>query len=529
MFTTVETRPAKWTWVVDGNNEIMAEKPDGQSVRIEIEGSDDRHLPDIYGPQRERSTRVSLAVGAAAVAVVALLTLSLRSEGASTAEDQIPTSTDLAPIVTTSTTTAQRTSFMPTVGVSQLQSVIRGQVGFFGLGWNEMPDSAPSIVRSQDGVTWTTLDTIKGDSITRLGLDIRRERTYEHLIRTDNGFALLMTTFEFGVEQGLPTASRIDRVTSTDGITWEIDASFDPVITAGTMQTLAHTSDSFVYLIHAETVESSRLQTLLSEHIVDVEMEAACFANLDGGQRLVIYDCDSGTEVSLGAEDMNEPERFEQLSKCASSLGEADFGAGDFWLARPESAPIALGSGSFANAPITSTDGTVVSIEFGQVPWRDSTSCDEFIDLPNSAHPTLTVWNPATQTRPARVTISDKVDLINLRPTQVAPTISGRQLLLADDTAIQSLNIDTGEWAEPVALTNPISGDTSARFSQDGSLLIKFGNFRVWVTDVVTGEGQYRESESQPRRGFGWIMYADNEAALVTFGNSLLFVDLPKR
>jgi hypothetical protein len=125
-----------------------------------------------------------VVVGLGAIGLVALLVFTIRSTRSSTADEElaVPT-TSFAPDLRNTDVEIKSSSsiadppmgiFVPMAGVSFLQSVTRGPIGFFGLGFGEMPDGAPFILSSVDGVTWTTVDTMLGASGAPRGPDTER-------------------------------------------------------------------------------------------------------------------------------------------------------------------------------------------------------------------------------------------------------------------------------------------------------------------------------------------------------------------
>lgn len=512
----------------------MADEPEGQSVHIELDADAAQANPSDPQPGGKRTARLTVTIGLGAIALVALLVFMARSPRSSAPDGDSASSTTTATVRSqetgagvgsTSTTVAAAPSiFVPTVGISYLLSVLPDEIGYLGLGIDEMSTGAPNILRSVDGVNWVPVNTVLGNSVAPPQDLSRQNRSFEELIRLDDGFAVLLSTSIYDDTTGLESDVRIERLISSDAVMWEVDPSFDPIATDRLMRTFAHGPDSFVYL--TDPRENLLLQKLVAEHLIDGETIDACSMwGLDGDRSLVVNLCRSGTQLKLGPTDVVDPLRFDDLGRCAVVVGAIGSATNNFWVATRASPPVPFGPGNFLSPPLVASDGTVVSVDLGSAPWVDRSSCDGFIDVPEPRVAALVVWDPADPSSLDRRAITIDADAFARFPAQVMPTISGQQFLFGSSTAIESVDIDTGEWVELLELSEPVA--FAAVLSEGGSSLVQFEGGSVLVTDVQSGEQRSREDETNTRLDVLTIVYADDDIALVWDGSSTFFVELP--
>lgn len=512
----------------------MADEPEGQSVHIQLDVDAAQANPSDRQPGGERSARLTVTIGLGAIALVALLVFMARSPRSSAPDGDSASSTTTATVRSqetgagvgsTSTTVAAAPSiFVPTVGISYLLSVLPDEIGYLGLGIDEMSNGAPNILRSVDGVSWVPVNTVLGNSVAPPQDRSRQNRSFEELIRLDDGFAVLLSTSIYDETTGAESDVRIERLISLDGTRWEADPSFDPVeIEADwSTQVFAHGRDSFVYLVDSRV--NRPLQRLIVDQLVDTENIDACWMGGSNREGLMLISlCKSGEQVTIEPDDLVDPERFDDLGRCALLLGTIGSSSANFWIASRESTSVQFGPGHFLAPPIVTADHTVVSVDRGLPPWLDPSSCDGFIEVPESLPAAVVLWDPSNPSELTRHPTRTDDSLAGFPSAE--PTMWGRKLLFDNQSVIQSVDIDTGEWADVLKLLEPI--EFRGRFSEAGSSLVQIDRGGLLITDVRTGDQMLLEDDSEVSSNGAAVVYADDDIALVWDGSSTFFVELP--
>lgn len=496
----------------------MAENPDLRSVRVEVEADSSGSVDAPAIVARAGASKLAIITGVVGLALAGvLIVLALRPDDASPAEPGTPLAL-----------------FEETLGAEELQSIVRAPVGFLGLTWKESLQIPPNIVRSANGVDWVHVDVSFDDTVTQGGTDVA-VRSYEQLIRSENGYALLMTTVWFqSMGNRAPFTSRIDRLISANGTIWGIDPTFAPIDTAGGTGTFtrlfSHRVDSFVVLTRPQSPVNRALRGLLEANVDDgSSFEEACSVEPMGDNQLLIFPCLEGEALSIDAADTIDPDRFDVLTECALFLSEGWTGEVSFLLVnRGQPATELTGAHSLLIPPVATDDGRAVAIDYSGASYLDPSGCDGrgVDDLPP---PAVVVWDPEAATVPARFPIPDDVELVDLLSVRTMPVVVGRELLLLIGSTVTSIDIDTGEWDEVLTLAFRGDDETSVRFSADGSKLIQLYSARVTVTDLRTGQQRFREDAlgGGNRPGFPSITYADDEVVFAQGGNSVFKVELP--
>ncbi len=504
----------------------MTENPDLRSVRVEVEADSSGSVDAPAIVAREGASKLAIITGVVGLALAGvLMILALRPDDApvADAETAVPAASE-SPLAL----------FEKTVGAEGLQSIVRAPVGFLGLRGRESFQIPPNIVRSANGVDWAEVDVSFDDTVALGGSDVA-VRSYQQLIRTESGYALLMTTAEFQSEgDRYPLRIRIDRLTSPNGANWSIDPRFAPIDASGGTGTftrvLSHQVDSFVVLIRPPSPVNGALRDLLRATVDDgSSFEEACYAQPMGDGQLFVSPCNEGEALPLDAADTIDPDRFDVLTECAVFLSEDWTGDVSFWLVnRGQPATELAGAHSLLISPMVTDDGRAVAIDYSGTSYLDPSPCDG-LGVDNLPPPAVVVWDPEAATVPVRFPIPDDVELVDLLSLRAEPVVVAREPLLLIGSTVTSIDIDTGEWDEVLTLAFRGDDETSVRFSADGSQLIQLHSGRVTVTDLRTGQQHFREDVvgGGNRPGFPSITYADNEVVFARGGNSIFKVELP--
>lgn len=207
------------------------------SIRVELtktDGQDSDALAPASGQRPEgKGALVALAVGVAALIIVAFI--ALRPEGGQAAdgtERQAPTTTTEAPTESTTVTTTAAPPLVAEVIDLDLaiREVVNAPLGYVAVQGTTAPRGAPPILRSIDGVDWTAVDAavLESDEF-----DLLRSRfaAFIGLEATDAGFTILRVRQQLAEPGRTDTGFFIvDRIASADGVSWNVDATFEEVL-----------------------------------------------------------------------------------------------------------------------------------------------------------------------------------------------------------------------------------------------------------------------------------------------------------
>lgn len=526
------------------HNGAMSENPDLRSVRVEVE-VDSGGSVDAPAAQAQRGvSKLGVIAVVAAVGFVAVLILLAQRFEDELANDAEPLPPTIAPGLVdgefgdglfSSAAANPTTLFQQTDGAQQLEFVVRSPSGFLGLTSKRTAANYPVIVRSVDGAQWDTVDVSLDDSIPA-GLPDRFTRVFEQLLRTETGYALLMTTNEFESEgDRSPTTIRVQRLTSADGALWSIDQGFSPLDSSSQFtRVVSHGADTFVILAWPPTAGNRVLRDLLETQLNDVSSFGdICSAEQVGDGQLLIWPCGiEGEGLVIDAVETTEPDRFADFTECAVYLGTGSTEA-SLWVVLRGNAPAELaGANSLLSLPVIADDGRVVGVDFPSSPRGGRLACEGFLDLDDLPHPAVVVWDPRDPTRPVRHPIPDEIDVASLLSVGADPALSGSDLLMLVGSGLTSIDLtavdlDTGAWEDVLTLPVRPDDETSVQLTTDGSQLIYLDSARVTVIQLGTGVTRYADSKGGNRPGFPQIIYADNDVVFARGANSIFKIDVP--
>jgi hypothetical protein len=515
----------------------MTENEALRSVRVEVEAHSGEPVDSPSAPTRARTSNLGIVAGVLGLGLAGvLMILSLRPDGPGSpdAGTAVPTSTTAVDLLeddrVTTTSAASTGLFEQTVGAGEMQSIVRAPEGFLGLASNHPDEDFPRIVRSVDGVQWVTVDVAVDDSIPA-GLPARTARVFEQLLRTETGYALLMTTSEFESEGDRPpTTIRVQRLTSPEGASWSVDPDFMPLDATGPFtRVLSHGVDSFVILTWPPSPVNNALRELLDANVDGgSSFEEACSVELFGDGQLMVLPCLEGEGLQIDATSMIEPDRFADMAECAGFLSEGSTGEASFWVVnRGHEAAELTGANSLLLLPTVAPDGRVVALDFGVSPRFDGSVCDGLLGVDDLPPPAVVIWETEDSEEPVRFPIPDEISLVDLLSVRAEPAIIGQNMLVLIGSVVTSIDIESGEWAEVLTLPVRPDDEASARITTDGSRLIYLDSARVNVLHLGTGLSTFVESTGGNRPGFPSIIYADNEVVFATGASSTFKIELP--
>jgi len=512
-----------------------------RSVRIEFDDSSSSPVAPSVGGSPGPPKRGALILGAIAVICAVGLVVLLRPAEDETADGSIrqsTTTTIMSPSTTspasTSTTTlgittSARTSLLPTVGLSEFESIVRSDsLGFLALQWEEAENGPPRVSRSDDGVNWTQVSTSLDSGSDAAGAVILRD--YDWLISTDSGFALLMSTIRLvGGAAGAPLFETV-RLTSPDGVQWTRDPTFEVVTGVDFARPIGHSSDAVVVF---QLDKASDLSSILERAVgSDVIIEIPCSATPSSGvgPLLLIDYCDATPPTVVGPADLVDPERFAELSECIQARNDGAIGSNTIAVVREGRPRIVLSQiASLSITPTIFDDGSVVIIDRDGQPENGS-PCSGFLDAPEVQPPSLIRWNTNTgEVERLPLPIEIATDLYDLR---ASPKAAGTRLLVALDSSVWAADILTGEWFEVVEIPNPGNGSPI-----NIELLNDEGDIMVLATDLV---GVSRAQSNDQDREWGWvgfdarltapvIRYGDEQIAIISSVEGTFALDSPSQ
>jgi hypothetical protein len=517
----------------------MTENPDLRSVRVVLDADSVRPTDAPHIDESASTSRFGLITGFVGFGlVVFLMVLALRPDSDAAADGGTSSFTSSAVgvneerkdsvAITTLSDSSQPGLFSRTSGTASLLSMAKGQIGYLGL--TSQTARTPEIRRSTDGVDWSRVQAVLGESVDPWSPGT--DRMFVSLVRSNLGFGVLMVTTDDQSRDQSGGSARIERLFSTDGAVWEIDERFPTVYESdGYLDVLSHNDQSFSYATRSASEANPELGALLREHVVDGErFTEVCETDRTVSNEFQFDLCDRLSTFTVGAADVVEPDRFDSLRDCIVYVVERGYRQREFNVVRVgSSGPTAITDAtSPVFAPVVADDGTAVMFDAGSPPSLDPNSCDGFIELDESPSPAVVVWRPDDTSGLLRLPIPDEIDLIDLLSTRTQIAMSGREVLILNGSSVTSIDIDTGEWDDVLTLQTRLGDETSTRFTVDGAQLVQLDSSRVTVTDLRTGEQRSREDVGGGNRpAFPRIFYADDQLVLALGANSLFAVELP--
>ncbi len=319
-------------------------------------------------------------------------------------------------------------------------------------------DGLPSLHRSLGGERWRTL-RVTGDPL--IDPELGDVATFGPLTATPEGWAVMATR-----RVGAVTTVGIDRLVSRDALDWRRDPDFDWELSGEQTTVLEHDA-STVVLLERERTGSDQLLELLDSALATELAGRPCAANAVGSTLLVELCAGGGERIS--ASDLVEPERFEDLSRCAVELAARSRGWSSIVviidLATNAIVRHDISDVSFVGSALTD-DAVVIIDTAGSPAVASGATCAGSLDA-IAATPPRAIFLSATQGR--RDVELPVVDVAEYLPT--AWVGEGESLIWWDGQTLWSL----APTVEPsLLLTRPddIPPGRVALLSDDGTSLV---------------------------------------------------------
>lgn len=374
--------------------------------------------------------------------------------------------------------------------------IVEADLGYWMLAGQRFEGNS-SLYRSIDGLTWTEVET---DFVVPAELPNEPERIYSNLVTTDDGLALLRETFDF--QTGV--ASDMERIVSADGLTWELDATYDTPEDPLGLRTwfTMHTAEVVAYP-SGETGSSGFDELLRGVVRPEVELpESVCWVDTFD-IAIVVHPCERANEVELEADDFLEPERFPEVRGCASAINNENG-----LSALPTSRTVhLLSSGTtneFESSGLTLTagvqsDGTVIAVDVGKTDLSAQMECDGLVDLPKGSDPVIEVWHPDGSV--ASSPLPDGVEIDPLfwdGPPPFVIVDRDDEVYVSFDRELWHFETLTGEWSNRVTFDR-VDPTLFEPIQVAFGRAVAAGNGSLHVGDLRTGEIitiEYAESSS---------------------------------
>lgn len=506
------------------------------AVRVEVEGFVDDELGAPVTPESELPSSpgnwqvVGLGILAAVALVLALAALQ-PSEGETAAgTERSATTTTTAPTTTTADTAALssvasvRQSDEPTAPILIPSEVVRDDIGFFGL----VLDEELSLVRSLRGVEWQAVELELSDAASN---DVTNWTRHQNLIVIDDGFAVLRTQEDL-TELNAPI--RIDRLVSSDGVSWDVDAEFEPIVSdRGDGWSFLHFEDSFGITVVHETADLEALLTDVLSESSGVDPADVCWIEPVGTNQIRTRPCEReeggisfGTDIT--ATDLSDPGSFDALFACADVLSQTASVSG-LILLRGRESTLKLQSQDFSFGHQVLADGSITALALGSLLSPDASVCEAFEGaLPLLPEPAIELVDAGGETRRLALPI-EETDLDGSdHEGWVFPRIraSDDQILLVAGTTTWSVDIRTGDWTKLADLPEPQTEFVEYDFASSEQL-VGVSDDDIVVADLVGGTVETFEITND-LGPWARMLYADSDLFLLETEDGIVAVDLPQ-
>ena len=455
-----------------------------QSVRVEVEeaATSSDSTPDAPGgPGRRVAKRAAGVLGVAALG--GLLLFGLRPDSGTDAAG------DTRQIVTTTTTTVPSpTSVSPVAEVSEaerlnfsepIREVVRADPGLLALMFTEN-DRLPVLFRSISGREWTEVPV----SLTpdpRSAIDSQRLAFFHDLIATEDGFALLASTEVSGTGFS-ESIFTVERWVSTNAVDWTFDQGIGTELSGGIIWPVSHGADHVVLARRGREARDGATAAIVSAQVRDKDLVPPGVLVTSFENDITMFSR-NGFVGTLSAADLLDPERFDELAACVSSVFEAG-GLGPDEL---EMVDLSGGSrfevgerGAFISniPPVVLEDGTTVFLDTASMFFGQPSSCDGFEGLPEVVPIPLVrveVDGGAGRIGPDSEGLFDGEASAKLAFVGVA-----REVFVQIDDRLVAIDIDSGE---PRELPNDVRIETQLTKVSD-STVVWVGGEEIGVTDL---------------------------------------------
>ncbi len=390
---------------------------------------------------------------------------------------QAPATTEVSPVVDTNLS-------------SNVQSIAAAARGWIALRSPANGFGVPGLSRSLNGMEWTPIDAT---------FDLPEaegsHREFSALAATDEGFAMLMTSFREPDAEGEASSVAVTRLVSDFGVAWSVDDSFARWTEVGSFaQPVAHLGDYAQFVLWKElSPQESQVAVLLRSVVVDPGLVGvACWA-FTNGDVLQVEPCqgagEPGASIRLTAADLREPERFNDLRSCVAELmegrGPMPGTYGFITLGRDGSRRAMEDIGILLSAPALLPDGTVVVVDGGADVFADSV-CSLFMDLGERLETRVTIWRPKAP-EPFHLPVAAAGSSGLSSPVGAAATVSNGIRMIVD-TEVWEINTSDGTVETILEMSDSGTLQSVRVLTPYGSRLIQLSRNEIVAHDLDTGE-----------------------------------------
>lgn len=512
-----------------------------RSVRVEVDGVEGGPQAPA-APAGEQRPRDAILLAFGGLLLLAALILAIRPAGDEAADGSIRTT----PTTTTPTTTAATatTEALPAedaqsdvaadvdeseqvhrraegVDGTSFSSVVRADGGYFAATWGW--SDSQLLYRSVDGVEWTNVEAQFPDEFEQAIAN--QHLALAHLRRTADGFSLLAQTYpnsSDGDQRG-----SVSRLVSANGIEWEIQAEVALMLGESGGYPVLHTDSIWAYRV--ETADGSLLRELLATNLVDQEVLAStlpCWLDAQGDDAVLVYECGYSEPTRLTADDFIDGVNLGVLARCGDALH--GLGTNEVSIIDTETGQELRRIVIPQNAQLgdqASTAGALMGVTFDYAIDDGVSSCDGLIDLPTAEHGPVMIWDSdSAEARNIALPVDRSAgQFAGWRQAYVR----GDSMILIDSGRLWTLDLQSPEWSEATPLfgDRTVNGFSNHLISDDGNTVVSTGgNSDVYVTDMETATT--RIIETGLSSGLDWIIYADDDIALIGVQSSVYRIDL---
>ena len=518
----------------------MANRDHGENpvVRVDLDASSDSgsDLPEVESPSGSPSRFALMLLVFASIGVpIILFLLNAGSDGGSSEEGPLrgPEPIDEPAVLSRSDTTLLELTRVD--DPEPLTSIVRLDDGFIGLAGGE--GTAPRILRSDDGDTWSEVET----TATSLGAELVEDGSWFDLTLVNGRLQLRGQVFRNDVR-----ATPQNIFVSNDGIAWE---QVDGVGSLGQQRV----SESVLallpngYFAAAFTFEELS-NSFLEEHttLAGLEENECTFDEETnrGEAAFVVRDC-FGEDMprELGPSVFESSSSDEELLNCLSVLSD---GALNSVLVRgsfdSEGERVLLGQADILAPPTVLGDGGLSFVDTGNFGFRpDSDGCDGVTDLPGETEASVVIIDGATnEFRRWPLPETENGDEVARSAAVIGEYSSAdgaSQLAVGYEGGIWALDREAGTWevlqaaTEEVQFGRPfIFGGPMVHSSETSDLLyaVTRDGLAVVDPDVSDESGLITIPIELPELRFDIdrVLYADDESIFVQFESQVWRLNL---
>ena len=462
-----------------------------------------------------------MAAAFGAVALIAVAFVALRPEDGQAAdgsERQTPTTTTEAVIESTEdvTTTVPPPLVAEVIDLEgTIREVVSAPIGYLAVLEGAAPRGEPPVLRSIDGVDWTTVDA---EVVETNEFDLRRSRFagFVGLQTTDAGDFTVLRVRQQLAEPGRTGTGFfiVDRIASQDGVSWSVDTAFEDVLVR---QAIPFTTAEGTLLLSSFGPLPETPQTLVSadEEILSALASLDCSPRGSSIDLLLLEDCDNPAEPTT-----SEPEPVDEATCRSQYLEDVSqvTQPSEFVIIEAGGTTQTFSAVGLASAPQELGESGVIAALVHAIPEAPSECPPEDLDFPAGRPLGLQIFSGPEGLDFVPVTNFEAADF---EPDELAEGVSlgsvGNDLLIAASDAFFRINprglvsrvasVDGLDLMEGVPTSRSIEGGTEVIDVRDGQLR------RFVLSDDLLDMSEEPVFE---QAGFLEVRYIDDDV-IVTF------------